>query len=375
MPPDDQLKIIKVPLGREIVIKRVNFPELNNLELNLLENPKLLKKDAPLIPVLPIKNIEPPRKGRKIIRNLRQKIEEKSKEKRSVLASAFASSGESDFQESDIDERPIISKGKSLHTTLNIKGRNRRYDDAEDDEDIPQTDQEDIPLDEEDEEEVEDDDEEEEYEEEDEEPEETPEEIEKREMSEYTRKIKILKKQFPERNIPEINEYTDLNTVKKIYNDEKWDIDIDQNHENYRLYLMITWFGMEAATTQWFNMNMEGLTKYHIQRMSRYDKLLIELGEKSHSRFGENLPVEIKLIGLILFETLLFYISKQAETKGGPSIANLLSLLNGGGINQATQQATQQGNNTSEDQTTRKSKIKGPSISAEEIRKMSGNYK
>ena len=53
--PEEPLKLIKIPLGREIVIKKANFPPLDNLDLNLLENPKLLKKDAPLIPITPIK--------------------------------------------------------------------------------------------------------------------------------------------------------------------------------------------------------------------------------------------------------------------------------------------------------------------------------
>lgn len=366
--PEEQLKLIKVPLGREIVIKKASFPPLENLDLNLLENPKLLKKDAPLIPLQPIKDGDAPRKGKKIIRNLGRKIEDKKREKRDLLTTAFASSDEDYSDEDRSNPDDDLEETHNAPPTIRIKSKTRRRDK------IPEIDEEDEPLDEEDDEEYEDDEDEEEYEDEDEEdeeeeePQETQEEKEQREKSEYTRKIKILKKQYPEKKIPDINEFTDLNTLKKIYTDEKWEIDIDKNHEDYRLYLMLSWMGMEMATTQWFGIDMKGLTEYHAQRMSKYDKLLIELGEKNHSKFGENLPVEIKLVGVVLLETLFFYVMKQASAKGGPNVSMLVQLLNGsksGGFPGTSPSTTDENSGN-----IRKGKVRGPSVSPDEIRKM-----
>jgi hypothetical protein len=104
---------------------------------------------------------------------------------------------------------------------------------------------------------------------------------------------------------------------------------LDDNVDTYRTYLFGSWLAIEFVCTQWIGIDLSGFTKYQSLMLHKYDKLLIELGEKSRKSWGANLPVEVRLVGLVLFQAGVFYLIKVVAGKFGCSVADLFSIFMG----------------------------------------------
>jgi len=158
----------------------------------------------------------------------------------------------------------------------------------------------------------------------------TPEEREIKEREEYTWRFRILRKQYKKNiNIPQFTEYTPLETIKLQYKQIIREMALDDNVDTYRTYLFGSWLAIEFVCTQWIGIDLSGFTKYQALMLHKYDKLLIELGEKSRGSWGSNLPVEVRLLGLVLFQAGVFYLIKIVAGKFGCSVADLFSIFMG----------------------------------------------
>ena len=169
---------------------------------------------------------------------------------------------------------------------------------------------------------------------------------------------------------------------------------LDDNVDTYRTYLFGSWLAIEFVCTQWVGVDLSGFTKYQALMLHKYDKLLIELGEKSRGAWGANLPVEVRLIGLVLFQAGVFYLIKVVAGKFGCSVADLFSIFMGqppsspdappnsgeagagGGfgamlgdlMSSFTGEGTPTAPLSPKDSTFSPTKMRGPSISAKDIR-------
>ena len=104
--------------------------------------------------------------------------------------------------------------------------------------------------------------------------------------------------------------------------------------------------GTEFIFGNTFGFDMKGFANEQIMGINKYKKLLVELGEKSYISTKSNLPVEIRIAGLILFNTAIFIFTKMFVKATGMNINN-------------SQPKPIEQNNTQ--------KMKGPSISAKDI--------
>ena len=86
--------------------------------------------------------------------------------------------------------------------------------------------------------------------------------------------------------------------------------------------------------------------------MNSYEKLLIELGEKSYVPTGSKWPVELRLLFLIIMNAAFFIVSKMIMKKTG---ANLMNMING--MNTSSSNAS----------APRKRKMRGPNINLDDI--------
>ena len=107
---------------------------------------------------------------------------------------------------------------------------------------------------------------------------------------------------------------------------------------------------------------MSGFTQQQTAMMHKYDKLLVELGEKEYSSFGSSLPVEVRLLMMILFQAGIFFVGKTIEKRNGSSAANMFAGLTG-----MPMSSTQ---SVDEEAPRPKRRMRGPRLSPEDISRM-----
>jgi len=134
--------------------------------------------------------------------------------------------------------------------------------------------------------------------------------------SELMFKFDILKKKYKDATIPEFNQWSDYETMLRTYESTIKRVSLDSAVDNYKKYLIAGFVLMEFAVGKFIS-DASGFAQQQIVSISSYDKLLIELGEKSYVHKPSNIPVELKLLGLVIFNMFLFIIMKLIFKKTG----------------------------------------------------------
>lgn len=83
--------------------------------------------------------------------------------------------------------------------------------------------------------------------------------------------------------------------------------------------------GCEFVFGNFLGFDMQGFTQQQILSMNSYEKLLIELGEKSYVPTGSKWPIELRLLFMIIMNAAFFVVSKMIMKKTG---ANLMGMIN-----------------------------------------------
>ena len=175
------------------------------------------------------------------------------------------------------------------------------------------------------------------------------------EKRELIYKFYILKRSYSGANIPEVSEYTDLGTLRKTYEDIIRRLSLDTTVENYRLYLIGGFFFTEIAGTQ-IGLELGGFTQQQLININKYERLLIELGEKNHTPGHSKWPVEVRLVFTILGQAALFILGNLI-VKHSPGLSDAFGSVYG---------SSPPVNPSGSPQRPRR-KMRGPSISLDEI--------
>ncbi len=146
------------------------------------------------------------------------------------------------------------------------------------------------------------------------------EEKENNDRREMIFRFKILRDGYPNGDIPTFSEYTDSKTLKQIYDDTVRRIRFNDTLHNYRDYLRYGFMATEWILGGWFGFEMTGFTMEQMVNMNKYDKLLVELGEKNYSDGPSNFPVELRLLGIVLFNAVVFLVGKKITRTMGINI-------------------------------------------------------
>lgn len=143
---------------------------------------------------------------------------------------------------------------------------------------------------------------------------------------EVVRKRKILsdfkriKKMDPNASIPEFTELTDLNTLEREYANVVKNLHIDSNVENYKKWLTMGFIGLEWVLSNWMKFEeIKGFSAAQMTSMNQYERILIEIGEKSYVPEEKRLAPEIRLIGIILMNAATFIGMKMLFKSTGMS--------------------------------------------------------
>ena len=165
-------------------------------------------------------------------------------------------------------------------------------------------------------------------------------------------KFDLLKKSYKGQNVPEFTIHSDYKTMERTYEHTVKKLSLDSTVETYKTYLIGGFMVVEYVFGSWLKFDMQGFTQQQILSMSSYEKLLIELGEKSYVPEGSNWPVELRLLFLIIINAAFFIISKLILRKTGSNLMNMVNSMNA-----ASTPVTGGA----------KRKMKGPSINLDEI--------
>lgn len=141
---------------------------------------------------------------------------------------------------------------------------------------------------------------------------------EAKKRADFRVKFSILREAYPQMNIPEPREDQPLEEIEVIYKQYIKRIHIDSSVEQNKIYLLILWLIIEVVGSRFLKLPLTGYTKNQFQYMSKYQMLLIELGERSYSAsLGEGWPVELRLLAMAAFNGLIFVLVQMLAKKVG----------------------------------------------------------
>lgn len=146
--------------------------------------------------------------------------------------------------------------------------------------------------------------------------------------SELLYKLKKLKRLYPAAEVPEFNPYTDLETLEREFAQQSKHLHIESNVENYKRYLQMGFGLMELAVIKFLQFEeIEGFAAEQMIRMNQYDRILYELGEKYQSKpDDQGFPPEVKLMGLVIFNAVVFVGMKMlVKGVGNSMMPNVIS--------------------------------------------------
>lgn len=185
----------------------------------------------------------------------------------------------------------------------------------------------------------------------------SPQEREENERQELMLQLELLRRRkIPGIEIPEYTRLTPVSEIRATYKSLKRRINLEMSIDSYRGYLMVGFGVLEFIATKWLGIDLTGFTKQQAKMMYKYNDYLIELGEKSYNPEGSSLPVEVRLIGFVVFQGFMFYMMKLIREG---DVAALMGSVNT--------------TNAPQEQSPKVSpppRPRGPSLTAEQIRKM-----
>ncbi len=146
----------------------------------------------------------------------------------------------------------------------------------------------------------------------------------------FRNRFNILRDTWKTLDIPKIKDSMSLEEIHETYEVYIKNIHVGQSTDKYKVYMVIMWLFIEYGCIQ-IGLNVSGYTMSQMKSMSKYERLLIELGEKNYkySPVGDansDWPVEFNILFMALANAAIFIIIKMLCEKinMGDGIANTI---------------------------------------------------
>jgi len=309
-----QLNIVKRGRNAPLADIPISFPPLENLHLELMENKKKLKPGLPLVPIVkraaPVEKAKapssPPPLAPSPVSSPAPAPSPDTKRRRATRTSKPPPPSPPPTEEDEDEElmAALADEDEAIEVEEEAKEKPAADEEEEREEEVkPEEDDPYAGL--------------------------SPEERIEKEREEYIWRFRILKKQYKNKSIPDYNEHSDLQMMKRDYDRTVKELYLDDSVESYRAYMMGSFLFIEFAATQWIGIDLGGFTMQQARMMHKYDRLLIELGEKSYTQWGASLPVELRLTFIVLLNAGIFYLGKIVASKFGSTVGELFKAFTG----------------------------------------------
>lgn len=140
-------------------------------------------------------------------------------------------------------------------------------------------------------------------------------------------KFELLKKSYPlsVALIPSVTEFTDYQELQKVYDSTIRRLSLDSTVESYKSYLIGGFMVVEMVFGNFLGFDMQGFTQQQLLSINSYERLLIELGEKSYVPAGSKWPVELRLLFLVIINAGVFIVGKMIMKKTGSNLMNMMN--------------------------------------------------
>ena len=171
-------------------------------------------------------------------------------------------------------------------------------------------------------------------------------------------KFDLLRKSYPNEDIPEFSIHSDYQTMKIAHESCLKRITVEGNVDKYKTYLIGGFMVVEYIMGRYIGFDMEGYCQSQISNMNSYDRLLIELGEKQYIPEDQQWPVEVRLIFLIIVNTCVFLMGKMIMQRTGADLMGMINNMN------LANKAPPPGTNAPPPQ---KKKMQGPNINLDDL--------
>lgn len=143
-------------------------------------------------------------------------------------------------------------------------------------------------------------------------------------------KFELLKKSYKNVSvpIPDVTVHTPFGEMQKLYDGTVRRLSLDTTVDNYKNYLIYGFMITEYFFGSFLGFDMAGFTQQQMVNMHSYEKLLIELGEKSYVPSGSKWPVELQLLFLIVVNAGMFIVGKMISNKLGSNMMGMINNMN-----------------------------------------------
>ena len=175
-------------------------------------------------------------------------------------------------------------------------------------------------------------------------------------------KFDLLKRTYPKATLPERSIHEDIKVLERKYEETLKTLAIGNSVDNYKQYLTFLFMGIEWFCGKVLKMNMEGYVDHQCEQMHKYEKFLVQIGEKNYLPSGKRWPVELQLLIAVIVQTAFFVLMKSVFKNAGASILRT--------VNEAKMPAAAKTGSTdpaSDGQAKTAYKMRGPTVSLEEI--------
>jgi hypothetical protein len=151
-----------------------------------------------------------------------------------------------------------------------------------------------------------------------------PPEDQARALVDFQIKFGALQRYFPQYNIKIPTENDDLDVLYAQYERYLQQTHVDQDVPQYKVALILLFIGIEWIGTKVFGLPISGYTISQMKSMHRYERLLMELGEKQYTSFGSGWPVEIRILMIALLNAAFFVILQYASSSLGQGAVTII---------------------------------------------------